>query len=95
MTIVRRYEFSDEDWAQIARLLPKQQRGGKWNDHRTVMNGMFKRSKLSGSVSGSNMHRSAWVCTSTAWQLPQTPQAPAGEGFSHSHARASASASSN
>jgi transposase len=41
MTVVRRYEVSDEDWALIAPLLPKQERGGKWNDHRTVMNGMF------------------------------------------------------
>ena len=41
MTVVRRYEFTDEDWAQIEPLLPKQERGGKWNDHRTVMNGMF------------------------------------------------------
>lgn len=41
MTIVRRYEFTDEDWALIAPLLPRQRRGGRWNDHRTVMNGMF------------------------------------------------------
>ncbi len=41
MTVVRRYEFSDRDWAEIEPLLPKQERGGKWNDHRTVMNGMF------------------------------------------------------
>ena len=41
MTIVRRFEFSDADWAEIEPLLPKQKRGGKWNDHRTVMNGMF------------------------------------------------------
>ena len=41
MTIVRRYEFSDEDWAQIEPLLPKRERGGKWNDHPTVTNGMF------------------------------------------------------
>jgi transposase len=41
MTTVRRYEFTDEDWALVAPLLPAQKRGGKWNDHRTVMNGMF------------------------------------------------------
>jgi transposase len=41
MGIVRRYELSDEDWALIEPLLPRQGRGGKWNDHRTVMNGMF------------------------------------------------------
>ncbi|MBL8606993.1 MAG: transposase [Myxococcales bacterium] len=41
MTVVRRYEFGDRYWAEIELLLPKQERGGKWNDHRTVMNGMF------------------------------------------------------
>ncbi|MEX2219389.1 MAG: IS5 family transposase [Phycisphaerales bacterium] len=41
MTIVRRYELSDGDWALIGPLLPRQGRGGRWNDHRTVMNGMF------------------------------------------------------
>ena len=41
MTVVRRYGFSDQDWAEIEPLLPRQERGGKWNDHRTVMNGMF------------------------------------------------------
>lgn len=40
-TIVRRYETSDEDWAQIQPLLPRQKRDGKWSDDRTVMNGMF------------------------------------------------------
>ena len=47
------------------------------------------------SVSGMSMHRSACVCTSTAWQLPQWPQAPCGVGASHNQARAKASASSN
>ena len=41
MTVVRRYEFTDQDWALIEPLLPKQERGGKWNDHRIVLNGMF------------------------------------------------------
>jgi len=41
MTIIRRYEFTDQDWTHIEPLLPTQRRGGKWNDHRTVMNGMF------------------------------------------------------
>lgn len=41
MSFVRRYESSDREWAKIEPLLPKQERAGKWNDHRTVMNGVF------------------------------------------------------
>jgi len=37
----RRYELTDEGWERIEPLLPKQHRGGKWADHRTVLNGMF------------------------------------------------------
>lgn len=37
----RRYELSDDGWERIAPLLPAQARGGKWADHRTVLNGMF------------------------------------------------------
>jgi transposase len=37
----RRYELTDEGFGRIEPLLPKQQRGGKWADHRTVLNGMF------------------------------------------------------
>lgn len=37
----RRYELTDEAWARIEPLLPKQGPGGKWADHRTVLNGMF------------------------------------------------------
>jgi len=37
----RRYELSDDGWERIAPLLPRQRRGGKWADHRTVLNGMF------------------------------------------------------
>ena len=37
----RRYELSDEGYARLEPLLPKQQRGGRWNDHRTTLNGMF------------------------------------------------------
>lgn len=37
----RRYELTDEGWARIEPLLPRQRRGGKWADHRTVLNGMF------------------------------------------------------
>ena len=37
----RRYEMTDEAWERIDSLLPKQGRGGRWNDHRTTINGMF------------------------------------------------------
>ena len=37
----RRYELTDEASERIEPLLPKQQPGGRWNDHRVVLNGMF------------------------------------------------------
>lgn len=37
----RRYELTDDAFERLQPLLPKQTRGGKWNDHRTVLNGMF------------------------------------------------------
>jgi len=37
----RRYELTDEGYARIEDLLPKQRRGGRWADHRTVLNGIF------------------------------------------------------
>jgi len=37
----RRYELSDEGFERLAPLLPKQNRGGRWNDHRTTLNGIF------------------------------------------------------
>lgn len=37
----RRYELTDDGWERIEPLLPTQRRGGKWADHRTVLNGMF------------------------------------------------------
>lgn len=37
----RRYELTDDAWERIAPLLPVQSRGGKWAEHRTVLNGMF------------------------------------------------------
>ena len=37
----RRYELTDDGWERIESLLPKQARGGRWADHRTVLNGMF------------------------------------------------------
>jgi len=37
----RRYELTDEAWQRIEPLLPKQTRGGRWNDHRVTLNGIF------------------------------------------------------
>ena len=37
----RRYELTDDGWERIESLLPKQARGGRWADNRTVLNGMF------------------------------------------------------
>lgn len=37
----KRYELTDDGWERIAPLLPVQRRGGKWAEHRTVLNGMF------------------------------------------------------
>jgi transposase len=36
-----RYELSDEHWNLLKGLFPKQKRGGRWNDHRTTLNGML------------------------------------------------------
>ena len=37
----RRYEMTDEAFALIEPLLPRQGRGGRWRDHRAVLNGIF------------------------------------------------------
>jgi len=37
----RRYELSDEQWALIEPLMPRRKPGGRWNDHRTTINGMM------------------------------------------------------
>jgi transposase len=37
----RRYEMTDDGYGRIEDFLPRQQRGGKWADHRTVLNGIF------------------------------------------------------
>jgi transposase len=37
----RRYELTDDGYERIEPLLPTQRRGGKWADHRTVLNGIF------------------------------------------------------
>jgi len=36
-----RYELTDEQWNLLKGLFPTQKRGGKWNDHRTTLNGML------------------------------------------------------
>jgi transposase len=36
-----RYELEDHHWDLIKGLMPRQRRGGKWNDHRTTLNGML------------------------------------------------------
>jgi Putative transposase of IS4/5 family (DUF4096) len=40
--MVGRGELTDKAWAQLAPLLPRnQRRGGRWRDHRTVLNGIL------------------------------------------------------
>jgi transposase len=40
--VVGRGELTDQAWAQLAPLLPgKHRRGGRWRDHRTVINGIL------------------------------------------------------
>ena len=40
--MVKKGEFTDEAWTRIAPLLPKNgQRGGRWRDHRKVVNGIL------------------------------------------------------
>jgi len=42
MTQIRRYELTEEQFALVSDLLPVNGgRGGQWNDHRTVLNGIF------------------------------------------------------
>lgn len=36
-----RYELTDEQWHLLENLFPRQGRGGRWLDHRTVLNGML------------------------------------------------------
>jgi len=39
---MRRYELTDEAWERLKPLMPATGRpGGRWNDHRQVLNGMF------------------------------------------------------
>jgi transposase len=41
----RRFELTDEEWARLAPLLPAMtpRRGGRWRDHRQVLNGILFR----------------------------------------------------
>lgn len=42
MTQVRRYELTEEQFALVSDLLPRNgRRGGQWNDHPDVLNGIF------------------------------------------------------
>ena len=38
---MRRGDLSDGQWRLIEALFPKQARGGRWNDHRAVFNGIL------------------------------------------------------
>ncbi len=42
-----RHDLTDEEWARLEPLLPSQnpQRGGRWADHRTVINGVLWRTR--------------------------------------------------
>jgi transposase len=38
---MRRHELTDGEWRLVEPLLPRQARGGRWNDHRTTLSGML------------------------------------------------------
>jgi transposase len=41
---LQRHDLTEEEWARLAPLLPANPRQGhRWNDHRTVINGVFHR----------------------------------------------------
>ncbi|HEY3604924.1 MAG TPA: transposase, partial [Sporichthyaceae bacterium] len=44
---MHRHDLTDEEWARLEPLLPDQtpRRGGRWMDHRMVLNGMFWRTR--------------------------------------------------
>ena len=39
---MRRFELTDERWTLIEPVLPRQARGGRWNDHRATLDGMLR-----------------------------------------------------
>jgi transposase len=43
----RRFELTDQEWERLAPLLPstKPRRGGRWRDHRQVLNGILFRTR--------------------------------------------------
>lgn len=47
MPVLDRHDLTDEEWARLEPLLPDQtpRRGGRWADHRTVLNGVFWRTR--------------------------------------------------
>src|ERR1017187_4121099 len=44
---LNRHDLTNEEWERLRVLLPSgpQQRGGRWADHRTVINGIFFRTR--------------------------------------------------
>lgn len=42
-----RHDLTDVEWARLERLLPDRvaRRGGRWSDHRAVINGVFWRAR--------------------------------------------------
>jgi transposase len=45
--VLDRHDLTDEEWARLEPLLPDPtpRRGGRWTDHRTVINGVFWRTR--------------------------------------------------
>lgn len=43
---LKRHDLTDEEWVRLKPLLPPQNvHGARWNDHRTVLNGIFHRTR--------------------------------------------------
>ena len=38
---MRRFVLTDEQWKLIEPALPRQRRGGRWNDHRQTLDGIL------------------------------------------------------
>jgi transposase len=47
---LKRHDLTDGEWARLEVLLPsmRPRRGGRWADHRMVINGVFFRTRTSG-----------------------------------------------
>jgi transposase len=47
LLVLDRHDLTDEEWARLAPLLPDlaPRRGGRWADHRLVVNGVFWRTR--------------------------------------------------